>query len=213
MCMQKIIMVAAFVLRASLLNAQTFDEWFKQKETQIRYLVEQIGALKAYGEVINKGYDIAQNGLSNVFNSKEGDYQQHSNYFLSLWKVKPSVKSYSKVLSALSMKTDIEKQYRLIKSSTTKFLNDKERSYVNNVYLSLISGCNDLVDELATVIDDDQLQLKDDERIQRIDKICLDMQDRYQFSQSFANEIKLLVLSRLKEANEVNKSYSLYGIK
>lgn len=211
--MQRIIMVAAFVLRASLLNAQTFDEWFKQKETQIKYLVEQIGALKAYGEVINKGYDIARNGLTNVFNSKEGDYRQHSNYFLSLWKVKPGVKSYSKVLSTLSMKAGIEKQYRLIKYSTTEFLNDRERSYVNNVYLSLNNDCNDLVDELTTVINDDQLQLKDDERILRIDKIYLDMQDRYQFSQSFANEIKLLVLSRLKERNDVNKSYSLYGIK
>lgn len=206
-------MIGMFVIHANMLHAQTFEEWFKQKETQIKYLVEQIGALKAYGEVMNKGYDIAHNGLTNVFNSKDGDYQQQGNYFLSLWKVKPGVKSYSKVLSTLSMKTAIEKQYRLMKSSTTELLNDKERSYVNNVYLSLISGCNDLVDELTTVINDDQLQLKDDERILRIDKIYLDMQDRYQFSQSFANEIKLLVLSRVKEKNNVNKSYSLYGIK
>jgi hypothetical protein len=194
-------------------NAQTFDEWFKQKETQIKYLVEQIGALKAYGEVVNKGYDIAHNGLTNVFNSKEGDYRQHNNYFLSLWKVKPNVKSYSKVLSILGMKADIGKQYRLIKSSTTDFLNDKERSYVNSVYTSLVSDCDDLISEMNMVINDNQLQLKDDERIQRIDKIYFEIKDRYQFSQSFANEIKLLVISRLKEGNDVNKLYLLYGIK
>jgi hypothetical protein len=212
--MQRMIIVAiVLVANASRVNAQTFDEWFKQKETQIKYLVEQIGALKAYGEVINKGYDIAHNGLENVFNSKEGDYGQHHNYFLSLWKVKPGVKSYGKVLSILDMKAGIEKQYRLIRSSTTEFLNDEERSYVNSVYLNLASGCNDLDDELKMAINNDQMQLKDDERIQRIDKIYLDMQDRYQFSRSFVNEIKLLVLSRSKQRNDVNKSYSLYGIK
>ena len=206
-------MIGMLVINAGMVHAQTFDEWFRQKETQIKYLVEQIGALKAYGEVINKGYDIAYNGLTNVFNSKEGDYKQHSNYFLSLWKVKPSIKSYGRISSILSMKADIEKQYRLIKSSATAFLNDKERTYVNSVYGNLINSCNDLADELKMIINNDQLQLKDDERIQRIDKIYGEMQDSYQFSQSFAREIKLLVISRLKDVNDVSKLNSLYGIK
>ena len=111
------------------------------------------------------------------------------------------------------MKADIEKQYRLIKSSATAFLNDKERTYVNSVYVNLINSCNDLADELKMIINNDQLQLKDDERIQRIDEIYFQMQDRYRFSQSFANEIKLLVLGRLREGNDINKFYSLYGIK
>jgi hypothetical protein len=211
--MRRTIVVIPFLINASLINAQTFEEWFKQKETQIKYLVEQIGALQAYDEAVKKGYDIAHNGLTNVFNSKDGDYKQHSNYLLSLWKVKPSIKSYCKVLTILSLKADIEKQYRLTKSSATEFLNDKERSYVNSVYASLISGCYDLADELQMIINDDQLQLKDDERIQRIDKIYLQMQDRYEFSQSFANEVKLLVMDRLKEAKEVNKLYSLLSLK
>lgn len=211
--MRKVIMIGMLVINAGMVHAQTFDEWFRQKETQIKYLVEQIGALKAYGEVINKGYDIAHNGLTNVFNSKKGDYKQHSNYFLSLWKVKPALKSYSKISSILGMKADIEKQYRLIKSSATAFLNDKERTYVNSVYGNLINSCNDLADELKMIINNDQLQLKDDERIERIDEIYGEMQDRYQFSQSFASEIKLLVISRLKEVNDVSKLNSLYGIK
>ena len=211
--MQRVIIVTVFLINAIGVNAQTFDEWFKQKETQIKYLVEQIGALKAYGEVVKRGYDIAHNGLTNVFNSEEGDYKQHSNYFLSLWEVKPGIKSYSKVLSILNMKADIEKQSRLTKSYVTEFLNDKERNYVNSVYASLISGCNDLADELEMVINNDQLQLKDDERIQHIDKIYLQMQDRYEFSQSFANGIKLLVMNRLKEMKEVTKLYSLHGLK
>jgi hypothetical protein len=211
--MQKVIIVMVFLINACRVNAQTFEEWFKQKETQIKYLVEQIGALKAYGEVMNKGYDIAHNGLTNVFNSKKGDYRQHSNYFLSLWNVRPDIKSYSKVVCTYNMKANIEKQYQLIVSPATGFLNDKERTYIISVYMNLIGGCNDLLSELDMAINDDQLQLKDDERIQRIDKIYFQMQDRYQFSQLFGNEIKLLVIDRLKDGKEVNKLYSLYGIK
>ena len=211
--MRRIIIAVILLINACRVNAQTFEEWFKQKEMQIKYLVEQIGALKAYSEVVNKGYDIAHNGLTNVFSNKEGDYRQHSNYFLSLWNVRPNIKSYSKVVGTYGMKADIEKQYWLITSSATGFLNHKERSYVNSVYADLVSGCNDLADELQMIINDDQLQLKDDERIQRIDKIYLQMQDRYEFSQSFANEVKLLVMDRLKEAKEVNKLYSLLSLK
>ena len=56
-------------------------------------------------------------------------------------------------------------------------------------------------------------KVKDDERLQRIDSIYLEMQDRYQFSRYFISQIKLLVISRLKEKNEVNKLSSLYPIK
>ena len=200
------------LINASLVNAQTFDEWFKQKETQINYLVEQIGAIKAYDEVINKGYDIAHNGLTNVFTSKERDYQQHSSYFLSLWKVKANIKTYNKVASIIEMRTDIEKLYQKIGLSKMH-LNNRESNYISMVFSNLIQGCNDLIDQLDMMINDGRLQLKDDERIQYIDKIFAEMRDRYQFSQAFANEIRLLDINRLKEGNDISRSYSLYNIK
>lgn len=200
---QPIILSIMLSIGAFNSHAQTFDEWFKQKETQIKYLLEQITALEAYGQVINKGYDISQNGLTNIFNSKEGDFRLNGNYLRSLWKVRAGIKSYSKVSAIFGMKADIEKCSRLIKSSTTEFLNDTERSYVDNFYHSLESDCHDLAGELQMVINDDLLQLKDDERIQRIDQIYRQMQDRDQFSQSFANEIKQLVISRVKEEKKL----------
>lgn len=211
--MQKLIIVAMLLINANFVSAQTFDEWFKQKETQIKYLVEQIGALKAYGEVVNKSYDIAHNGLTNIFDSKGGDYLQHSNYFLSLWKVKPVIKNYSKVVSILKMKADIERQFQFIKSFAKEFLTAKEIGYIIKVYSNLVDECEDLTRELDMVMNNEQLKLKDDERIQRIDKVYLELQDRYEFSQSFSNEIRLLVTNRLKEKNEIDKLFSLYGIK
>lgn len=210
--MEKLIIVAALLVYSVLANAQTFDEWFKQKETQIKYLVEQIGALKAYGEIINKGYDIAHNGLTNVFGSKERDYQQHSNYFLSLLKVKADIRNYSKIADIFKMESDVERQFHMMGFSTD-YLSSREKNYINAVFTNLIQECIDLSDQLNMILNDGQLQLKDDERIQRIDKIYLEMQDRYEFSQLFSNEIKFLVIHRVKEERELNRLSWLHGLK
>lgn len=211
--MRTFLIIAALVINVSGANAQNFSEWVKQKETQIRYLAEQIASLKMYGEVINKGYDIAHAGLKNIFGIKDDDYKEHAAYFLSLWKVKADIKNYSKALSIYKMYSDIKARYELINSSVKSFLAEKEIAYINNVFASLISGAGDLVDELGLVISDSELELKDDERVQRIDKIYLQMQDRYEFCQSFLGEIKLLVINRLREKNQLDKVSSLYGIK
>ncbi len=211
--MRRMIIAGLALLTATgSVNAQTFNEWFKQRKTQIKYLVEQIGALKAYGEIVNRGYAIADKGLASIVNSKEGDYRQHDGYFLSLWKVKTGVRSYPKVPAIYTMKAAIENQRQWIKSGVTDFLNGNERLYVNSVYANLSKGCNDLANELEMVLIEDQLQLKDDERIARIDRIYLEMQDRYAFSRSFSNQIKMLAASRLKEKIEMGQLSSLYGL-
>jgi hypothetical protein len=77
----------------------------------------------------------------------------------------------------------------------------------------MVKGCKELINELDQIINDDELELKDDERIARIDKIYMEMQNRYQFSRSFAGQVKLLVVSRLKEKNEAGQLSSLYFVK
>lgn len=211
--MKKLILVAMLAIGVCVAKAQNFNEWFRQKQTQIKYLTEQIAALKAYGEVVNKGYAIAQNGLTEIFASKNGDYKQHTTYFNSLWKVKPGITGYSKVLSIYQMRDAMVKQQQLVMSLVTDLLTGKEKEYINSVYSNLIETCNNLITELNMITSDDQLQLKDDERIDRIDTIYLEMQDRYAFSQSFTAELKRLVMNRLKQKDESSKLSGLYGIK
>lgn len=211
--MRSLIVAVVMVLITNMVKAQTFDEWFKQKETQIKYLIEQIAALEAYGEVVNRGYDIAHNGLTNVFGSKEADYKQHNSYFLSLWKVKPEIRNYSKVFSVYQMKGYVDKQQQLFKSSVTNFLVDKETDYINSVYSNLVGNSNNLISELYLITRDDQLQLKDDERINRVNRIYLEMERIYEFSQSFTNQAIILIANRLEEMKQTDKLSSLYGIK
>lgn len=58
-------------------KVQTFHEWFRQKKTQKKYLIQQIAALKVYLGYVQKGYSIAQKGLTTVSNIKKGNFDLH----------------------------------------------------------------------------------------------------------------------------------------
>lgn len=61
--MKKLIAIITLTIFVTVCNAQTFAEWFKQKETQKKYLIQQIVAFQMYLGYVQKGYSIAQKGL------------------------------------------------------------------------------------------------------------------------------------------------------
>ena len=95
--MKKLLIISIVVLCAENLSAQTWAEWFRQKATQKKYLLQQIAALHVYSGYLSKGYSIAKDGLNTIKSIKNGDLLQHSNYFTSLVTVNPQIKRYKKV--------------------------------------------------------------------------------------------------------------------
>ena len=90
--------------------------------------------------------------------------------------------------------------------------NDNEVSYINSVTEHLLNECETLVDELISVITDQQLLMSDDERIKNIDRIYAEVQDQYSFIRSFSDQAKLLIRGRLKEKNDIQVSKLLRGL-
>lgn len=72
--------------------AQNFDEWTRQKKTQVRYLVKQIGGLKIYAQLAHRGYVIVEAGLKTITNIKEGNLRLHTERFASTSRVNPLIK-------------------------------------------------------------------------------------------------------------------------
>src|SRR5437870_5513652 len=93
-------------------TAQTYDEWVRQKETQRKYLIEQIVAFKTYLGYAVEGYSTAKLGLNTIKDIKNGDFNLHDNYFKSLSVVNPQIKKYSKVAAIISMQISISKVMR-----------------------------------------------------------------------------------------------------
>ena len=191
------------VLCAENLSAQTWAEWFRQKATQKKYLLQQIAALHVYSGYLSKGYSIAKDGLNTIKSIKNGDLLQHTNYFTSLVTVNPQIKRYKKVADIIAMQISIAKQSaNTIKSfRNNHHFTSTEINYLRGVFNTLLSDCGKNLDKLLTLITNGNLQMKDDERIKAIDNIYLDMQDKQQFVRAFSNNTAGLSIQRSNDEN------------
>lgn len=196
-------------------KAQTFAEWFQQKKTQKKYLLQQIAGLQVYIGYLQKGYSIAQKGLTVISDFKKGEFNLHSDYFNSLKNVNPKIKNYARVADIISIQAKIVQTYHQTyrKAKKSNAFNTVEINYLYHVFGRLLDDCNSNINELITLTTSGKLEMKDDERLERIDALYNDMQDKYTFIKSFSNETIELAVARVKEKNDVQISRLINGIK
>lgn len=213
--MKKLLIVSTIILFAETLPAQTTAEWLSQKKTQKKYLIQQIAALHVYAGYLSEGYTIVKGGLHTIQNIKGGDLQLHANHFASLLAVNPKIKRYTKVADILSMEVSIAKQTcgAIKRFNNSNQFPSEEVAYLKNVCNNILTACASNLDGLSNLITGSDLQMKDDERIQGIDKIYADMHDIQMFATSFCNNAAGLFLQRTNEENEIIVSKKLNGIK
>jgi hypothetical protein len=209
--MKKILITITLLSSVHFLQAQTFSEWFRQKKTQIKYLIQQIAADEVFLNELKKGYSIAQNGLSFIGDMKKGEFDLHTTYFNSLKAVSPTIAKYSRINDIISYQHAIMENFKKILQA--KNISQSEINYMNVVYNNMSSDCNKSLDELIDVVTDDIYTMKDDQRIKRIDAIYCDMKDKYAFTQSFTSEALLLSAERQNATHDINESLINKGIK
>src|SRR5438270_40913 len=95
------LLTAAVSLAFIKADAQTFAEWFSQKSTKKKYLLQQIAALEAYGSVLKTGYNVAHHGLGTIGSFNNGEFQLHNAYYTNLKTVSPAVKNNVQVKEIL----------------------------------------------------------------------------------------------------------------
>jgi hypothetical protein len=213
--MKKYFIVLMILLIYNSIYAQTWEEWTKQKKTQIEYLLEQIVALRVYGKQLKEGYDIVQQGLYTIHNIKQDDFDLHEEFFSSLNRINPNVRHYAKVPGIILMQANIIKQCKktIQAARGSEQLNKDELKYLDQVFRSVLDQCVTLIDELTKVVINDQLQLSDDERIERINVLYSQMQEHYLFAQNFQKEVTILATQRIREQYDVGRMRSLHGLK
>lgn len=184
-------------------------------QTQKKYMLQQIAALQVYIGYAKKGYNIASKGINTVRNIKNGDFNLHRDFFSSLKNVNPKISKYVKVADIIAY------QIRIVKNTKqtlqiireTKQFTTEELEYCKKVFDNLLDECVKTIDELLLVTTPGKLEMKDDERLKKIDRIYSDMQDKYSFCSSFSDEMGVLALQRLSEQTEITQSKILNGIK
>ncbi len=208
-------MLGIYFLSFTSVNGQTLAEWTQQKKTQKKYLLQQIVALQVYIGYAKKGYNIASKGIATVRSIKNGDFNLHRDFFSSLKNVNPKIKKYSKIADIIAYQVRIinETKRTLQGIRETKQFTTEELDYCKQVFDNLLEECVKTIDELFMVITSGELEMKDDERLKRIDKLYADMQDKYSFCSSFSEEMGLLSVQRMGEQMEINRSKILNDLR
>lgn len=174
-------------------NAQNWNEWFRQRRTQIRYYVEQIAALQVYIELGQKGYGIYKDGLQVINDIKQGDFNLHNNYFGSLSAVKPSIRN-----SPTAKKIPVLRQ--LIISLCTQLPN---KEYSKRVRNALLKNNNEQYEEFLLLTGNNNYALNDAERTARIDSIYQEMVNQYLFIKDFVYEHREMDYHLESELNDL----------
>ena len=197
------------------LTAQTTDEWLNQKSTQKKYLLQQIAALQVYISYAKKGYNIVSSGLHTIRDIKKGELNIHTAFFNSLKAVNPKIARYQKVADIISYQLRIIKQVKesLAYIRESKQFTIQEIEYNRKVFDFLLQECIESINELLSVITPGQLEMKDNERMVRIDKLYADLQDKYTFCNVMSEDMALLAFQRKGEYRDIEKSNLINGIK
>lgn len=205
--MKKILLVFA-VLGLSVCQLQA------QQAKQKRMLLLQIAALRTYSDYAAKGYKTVKSGLNFISDAKKGELSLHSDYFTSLSAVNPKVKNYGRVAEIAMLQLEILKTYKTVFRNLQEddLFYGSELDYIERTFTRLLQSCDESLDTLLLIAESTKLEMKDDERMERIDKLYEAVSENYAFCRKFNGEIQMLALSKAREKNDVKQTGKLIGL-
>lgn len=198
------------VLTVRVSQAQTFAEFFKQKKTQKKYLLQQIAALQVYIGYAKNGYNIASSGLQTIKDITGGEFDLHSAFISYLKTVSPVIRKHVKVAEIIEYQIRIGKAFRTVKYSP--YLSVANQLYVIGVHEKVIQECGKDLEELLLVITSGKVEMTDEERMHRLESIYESMTDKYAFTMDFIGQVTVMINHAEKEEqfiNQIRKNYEI----
>lgn len=210
--MMKKVLIAALVLFTML------PVKVEAQSAEIQQLILNIEKLSQFKKILSdmkKGYELLSGGYKMVKDMSEGNFNLHKTFLDALMQVSPAVKNYKRVADIVNYQILLVKESRTGLSRFLKSGNfsQQEISYFEKVYANLLNQSLRNLDELTMTITADKLRMSDDERLEAVDKIFLEMQDKLLFLREFNASSNVLALQRAKELGDVNTSESFYDLK
>lgn len=187
-------------------RAQSWAEFFKQKKTQRLYLAKQITGLQVYLSFAKQGYKIVQDGTGIISSLKKGDFRLHRKRFSAL-------KNPSTKIKKLSLLADITRLQDHILNLGASYLkaaarNDSfhpdELSYQQRVFQILRGSCAQTMKECERLRSDAQLELTDDQRINRLRELLGQMSSHLEFCKDFVQQGMALASARTSELRDIH---------
>ncbi len=202
------------VIHISSINlsyGQTFGEFFNQKKTQKRYLMEQIAALQVYIGYAKKGYEIAGSGLQTIRDITSGEFSLHDAFISSLKQVSPAIRNNAKIAEIIALQIAIGQAFGTVKNNI--MLSPITQLYLGQVRDYVMEESGKDLEELLLIVTSGKLEMSDQERLERLDKVYASMKEKSAFVQDFCNNVNLLIRQKTDELQSIDllkKSYELH---
>lgn len=207
--------VVLFVVLANSIFFNAFQVKAQSYEAQQLLLdFEKLIQLKGILSNMYKAYQIVSEGYENIKNISEGNFNLHDAFLNSLLQVSPFVQKYKRIADVVSDQLELVSEY---KTAFNQFKQDKNFSpeeivYMEKVYSNLFDESLNDLDALFMVITAGELRMSDDERLNAIDDVYENIEDKLTFLRYFNNNTKILALQRERDANDVNTIRGVYGL-
>lgn len=196
------------LVASNIAVAQTAGEIFNQKKTQRRYLVEQLAALKVYSGYLKRGYTVARDGIGTIRSITDGEFTLHRDFLGSLKTISPAVKRNAKLSEILVMQIEVLATFSNLRK--TKGLQPNDLEYVSEVKRRVVNDLEGYLDDLISLTTPSAYQMEDEERIARLNSLHANVLSTYQFSGSFAADVRMLGANRIKEQKSIYQLNQAY---
>lgn len=208
--MKKLIIIISLCSGMCTLRASAQDDEF----AQLLLNIEKLTQFKKILSDMKKGYQILEGGYNTVKNISEGNFNLHKTFLDGLMEVSPAVRNYHRAADITSYQITLVKEYRQAcdRFKSDANFNPEETAYLGRVYDNLFKASVRNLDELLTVITSGKARMSDDERLQAIDRIYADMEDKVMFLRHFNNSTTVLAVQRAKERNDVESIRKIYEL-
>lgn len=181
---------------------------------QLLLNVEKLAQFKQILSDMKKGYQIISTGYSTIKNLSQGNFNLHKTFLDGLMLVSPTVKKYKRIVDIINNQIMIVKEY---KNAFNRFKQDSnfnpdEIEYLGKVYGNVFKESLNDLDELTIILTDSKLRMSDDERLEAIDRIFNNMQDKLLFLRHFNNNTTILAVQRARAKNDAATMNKIYGV-
>lgn len=209
---KRIICGGAFVLCLLCpvwVHGQTWNEIFRQKKTQEKYLLKQIAYLKLYADQAWKGYRLVGSGLKTISDFSSGEFRLHQAFISGLSKVSFLVGKDVRVEETAKYYILINASFGALQKSSASF-SQADINYLRKVEHGLMAEVNGDMDELLDVVLSGELEMGDEERLSRLKRIHASMQQKEGFARWFCSELQGLSKHQKTEQFGIEELRRLY---
>jgi hypothetical protein len=174
--------------------------------------IEKLTQFKAILSDMKTGYTLLTQGYNQVKDLSQGSFNLHSAFLNSLMAVSPEVRKYGRIADIIANQASIVAEYKatLKQARASGDFSAQEIIYMNQVFSDLLTHSVNNLTNLANVITAGTLRMSDAERLQAIDHIYADTQNKLVFLRDFDNQVAIMAVQRQKEQNDVQTLQKLY---